>query len=72
MLTKIVDVATDVKNEPVKEEKASTTNEKKVETSSTKEKITINETMPADFPLQNLHLEIQTHHCQKNQSSINA
>lgn len=43
------DVATEAPAEPIKEVNQPTTNEKKVEPSSTKEKITINETMPADF-----------------------
>jgi len=43
------DFATEAPAEPIKEVNQPTTNEKKVETSSTKEKITINETMPADF-----------------------
>lgn len=43
------DVATEAPAEPIKEVNQPTTKEKKVEPSSTKEKITINETMPADF-----------------------
>ena len=43
------DFATEAPAEPIKEVNQPTTKEKKVEPSSTKEKITINETMPADF-----------------------
>ena len=43
------DVATEAPAEPIKEVNQPVTKEKKVEPSSTKEKITINETMPADF-----------------------
>jgi hypothetical protein len=43
------DVATEAPAEPIKEVNQLVTKEKKVEPSSSKEKITINETMPADF-----------------------